>query len=744
MATSKTPKLLNLTTPIIRNQRTLIWLQNQASTVKWSKWDGIVTSLSAYDYWIKHDAKIVGMVITDYPQDTEAFLNKLYEVAKIIPMILISQKVLSLKSEEYWTENFDNLIHLSTMINIYPFLESTWDGSREDAIACFAMLCRYNRVIDCKISKQRSQIIGNDITFSHNIQPNKTWLFTQFFRHKNNRRFKEIKDCLMKNCESPFIDKIILLNEKNYSNEWKYFPGADKIQQVVIGQRLSYSHFLQYVHDQVPDDVFTILSNADIYFSDSIRDLFKIDMKNKMLALLRWDVDPSENVTLFGPRADSQDSWIFLSNSIRSRTWDYSKFNFHLGHPGCDNAFAGHILRNHFVISNPALTFKSFHLHNTSIRNYDFTDTIKSDVYVNIVPSNIIDTKQEKEPNPPISTISNELVQFDIKSSSMSNEITYCTMLEKAGRYNWEPSTENFYFEASIPIYSWKKSSVTPNGLVYDLYHIYKGNHCDNPLYNYWMSASAEIFTPLQTRKKMLAIPFKDTTIFNHPDTYILNYISKCKRLLSNYPDASFYLPKDFKNSLKPFDWNYDALSPVEFDEYSGTWAEEVIGFLPGPESCELGKEDIDTLRSMLPSWKSNPMPYVCAFIVDNIITETFIKEHIIPTLCNKNTNWVIRYIHESEYGSYNRLQGVSLCVFMGSEQTAYRWARLWALPKESCVIEFQQELELHGEFQHLAHVAELKSWVLLLSKGSTEDVQEQIASQFKKWLNKNYEEHFQ
>jgi hypothetical protein len=59
-------------------------------------------------------------------------------------------------------------------------------------------------------------------------------------------------------------------------------------------------------------------------------------------------------------------------------------------------------------------------------------------------------------------------------------------------------------------------------------------------------------------------------------------------------------------------------------------------------------------------------------------------------------------------------------------------------------VVEFQQELKIDGEFQHLAHVAGFKSWVLLLSKGSVTDVQEQIVEQLTKWFKKNEDElHF-
>jgi hypothetical protein len=53
------PKILNLSTPTLRNQRTLIWLQNQSSTIDWSKWDGIITSLDAFKNWSETKSKIV-------------------------------------------------------------------------------------------------------------------------------------------------------------------------------------------------------------------------------------------------------------------------------------------------------------------------------------------------------------------------------------------------------------------------------------------------------------------------------------------------------------------------------------------------------------------------------------------------------------------------------------------------------------------------------------------------------------
>ena len=732
------PKILNLSTPTIRNQRSIIWLQNQSTTVNWSKWDSIVTDINAYKHWSKYNTKIVGIIISEL---NISQLDELFKISKNVPMILLSQKVLSLKSQEYWADNFDNILNLDAILDQYPFIISPWDGTNDDAVSIFSLLCRYNRIIDCKPSNTRINTFSNNISVASNITPNQTWVFTQFFKHKDSARAREIKECLIQNCNCPHIDKIVLLNEKDYSDEFSKIKGSEKIQQVISGKRLTYSDFIKYVSEYVPNNVFTILCNADIYFGDSLSDLHKIKMNDKMLGLLRWDVDTKGEHTLFGPRADSQDSWIFLSNSIKSRSWDYNKLNFQLGQAGCDNAFAGHILRNKFLISNPANSFKTYHLHNTNIRNYEKKDYIRADIYINLAPTFIIDTKQETTPKQKPSMISNDLVSFEVKSSSMSNEITYCTMLEKEGRYKWEPSIENHYFQAEIPLYSWNNSCVTPNGLVYDLYSIYKGKHAEDDKFNYWKNANVDILTPLQKRNKMFAIPYMNTSIFKHPDSYILNYLSRCARLLKTNPGTSFWIPYEFSEYIEYFNWNTEELNAVYFDENTACYADEVVGFLPGPQMLELGSEDIQALRDLYPSWIEKPAGKICSVVLGQQITQKFAEEMISKFLLDRSEDWSIRYVSESEFASYDSLLGSSLCIFIGGQKTQNFWSKLWALPKDCCVIEFQQELKIDGEFQHLAHVSGFKSWVLLLSKGNEKDVQEQILEQLTKWFNKNEDE---
>jgi len=207
-------------------------------------------------------------------------------------------------------------------------------------------------------------------------------------------------------------------------------------------------------------------------------------------------------------------------------------------------------------------------------------------------------------------------------------------------------------------------------------------------------------------------------------------------------PGTSFWIPKQFAEYIDYFDWGTEQLNGAYFDENTGVWANEVIGFLPEPAASELGQEDIAALRALYPSWIEKPVEKICAVVIGPNITEKFVEEHISKFLQNQSGQvldaWSIRYVYESDYASYDSLIGASLCIFVGGQKANNFWAKLWALPKECYVIEFQQELLIDGEFQHLAHVAGFKSWVLLLSKGSAVDVQEQIMEQLEKWFKKN------
>ena len=458
-----------------------------------------------------------------------------------------------------------------------------------------------------------------------------------------------------------------------------------------------------------------------------------------MLGLLRWDIGDAEP-TIFGPRADSQDSWIFLSDSIKEREWDFTPLAFRLGQPGCDNAFAGHMLRNRFTLSNPAYSIQSLHLHRTEYRTYQKRDAVPATVYINLAPGHLIDMKQERVSALAPPYLSHEWVPFEIRSSSMSNEITYCTMLEKQGRYKWEPTVENNYFEPAIPYYIWNKASVTPNGMVYDQHTIYVGKHAENPRFQYWKDSVVDIFTPLLQCDTMLALPFADTSVFRHTNVYVLHYLSRVLRLHKEHPFAkmaSFWLPRECAFSLSG---HIDTTRGIPWNETTGCWAHNVIGTLPGPLAEELGKEEICALRTWLPTWEPRVRGLVCTILLNETagLTRSFVQQRIAPWLQRQDRAWKVRVLDSANtvtHGSYESMLGTALCIFLGDREV---WAPIWALPKDACLLEFQQELQIQGEAQHVAHMAELISWVLLLAKGEIQDVQDQIMEQLEKWYRRS------
>ena len=777
--TSPQPRLLNLNTPTVRNQRTLVWLDQQDPSIPWSVWDGVVTSLEAYRRW-STSARIVGIILLE---ETPGWTEELYALSSSVAMIFLPQRLLRVKSQAFWEDNFDNVMCLEAVYDSYPFLMSPWTSaattsaahrslthavstvgtveeakqimdlqakeSTVDALCIMALLGRYHRLVGVdKIPLARREALAA-VSVEPTALPEQVWMVTQYYRPAHKKRAKEIRQCLKENCANPLISRIVLLNEKDESNDankWYDVPGHEKIHQVVIGTRLTYADFIQYVYDKVPSHVFTILCNADIYWNETLQELWRIQLANRMLGLLRWDIGATPcgqtEPKLFGPRADSQDSWIFLSDSIKDREWDLTPLAFCLGQPGCDNAFAGHMLRNRFALSNPAYSIQSLHLHRTEYRTYDKRDTVPATVYINLAPGHLIDMKQERVPTLAPPYLCHELVPFEIRSSSMSNEITYCTMLEKEGRYTWEPTVENNYFEPAIPYYVWNKAAVTPNGLVYDQHTIYLGKHAEDPRFQYWTGASVDLFTPLLRCETMLALPFADTSVFRHPNVYVLQYLSRALRLWEEHPfakEASFWLPRDAAFSLSLL-LGDRARRGIPWREDTACWAQTVVGGLPGPLALEIGKEDITALRTWLPAWEPRVRGMVCTVLLNETagVTRSFVQQRIAPWLQRQDRAWMVRTVNGADsitHGSYSAMLGTALCVFLGGAEV---WAPIWALPKEACVVEFQQELKLQGESQHVAHMAELIPWVLLLAKGTVEDVQDQIMEQLEKWYRRS------
>jgi len=163
------------------------------------------------------------------------------------------------------------------------------------------------------------------------------YLIYQYFVHREASRNKELQDCLRKNVENPHITKIYLLNEKIYDKK-ELGIDSSKIEQINIVNRIKFKDIFNFVEKESLKG-YIVTCNADIFFDKTIDNLRKSTMstKKQLLAQLRFDYTNKQlgKCKLFGPRADSQDAWIWHSNFNPNK--EEKIFNIMFGKPGCDN-----------------------------------------------------------------------------------------------------------------------------------------------------------------------------------------------------------------------------------------------------------------------------------------------------------------------------------------------------------------------------------------------------------------------
>lgn len=189
-------------------------------------------------------------------------------------------------------------------------------------------------------------------------------LFTSYFLVSNQERQAEYDECLKRNIKCVAIDKIYLLIESPTDIE---ILKHKKVKTILIKGRPTYNVFFELINKYSGFDDWSIVSNSDIYFDDTIMGLESYSNKY-CLALTRWEVKP--HCIEFLNRVDSQDCWIIKGkiNNVQG--------NFELGKCGCDNAIAHRLTQAGYNVINPSKTIKSYHIHNSNHRTYNVNNKV--------------------------------------------------------------------------------------------------------------------------------------------------------------------------------------------------------------------------------------------------------------------------------------------------------------------------------------------------------------------------------
>ncbi len=194
-------------------------------------------------------------------------------------------------------------------------------------------------------------------------------LITQYYVSPNSSRQIEINKCLYENAKNNHIDEIHLLNEMEYDLSFIPHEFQDKIKQITIKddtiskKRLTYKYAFQYINTNLKNKI-CILSNADIYFDDSLKYFDGYNIDNVFITLGKYN-----DGVLHNKAHRSHDSWIFKSpvniNFTHHKTMS-------MGTHRCDHIIAFIAQENGYKLTNPSLTIKSHHEHKSAHRNYNY------------------------------------------------------------------------------------------------------------------------------------------------------------------------------------------------------------------------------------------------------------------------------------------------------------------------------------------------------------------------------------
>lgn len=177
-------------------------------------------------------------------------------------------------------------------------------------------------------------------------------LITQFWNFENPKRKEEIYDCLLKNTRNRYISKIYVFSENDSYIKFQH----NKIVPLKANHRLTYFEMFKTVNQSFSNQI-CIVSNADIYFDESIVKLNHLDYKNKIIALSSYD---NETRLL---EDYSIDSWILKSTNL-----PYTEHEIGKSHD--DLRLLKRLKEHGLEIINPCKEIFSYHIDNSKQLKY--------------------------------------------------------------------------------------------------------------------------------------------------------------------------------------------------------------------------------------------------------------------------------------------------------------------------------------------------------------------------------------
>jgi hypothetical protein len=760
--TGKPIRILRTEASISRDKKTLVYLTGDADkSARWNRWQTIVSDREGLA--VLEETMVVPnhVILWNRLSDEEIVFWKgwLTIHAKEVHIVILSQTIANQLGSDILEKI--NVLCYNEMFDLYPFIETplTDDSSLLQIIYATATIFRYNEVYHSKSNygtRDKEVLKAIKCYESHGGKINSTLLeasivpkfvlIQQYFEHSLSRRAREIKECLLRNIKNPYIDEIHLLNEKAFqpTNDWLKHP---KVRETVIVNRISYDAVFNHIKSNVGPNTIVAFSNSDIYFGSEIRHLYSISLSKRFLSLLRWDdhnmpqiqpgsVDWQES-KIFGPRPDSQDTWIVLSDDVTFNP-NIDDFQIPFGKPGCDNAINVAMLKQKFLVCNPAYTIKTYHMHLSATRNYNPQDIVEKPIYLYIDPTIIQEYQQVKDLQPwlkiPQSSKQTATVFRQIKYVNENSAKTICTMLrrEKKWFYNVDEKNDFVYETDFVPnTYNLESKFTSPNGLVYGMNQIFIDKN--EQWLKKWETANINILATTLHVPNLLAMEFTEEMNRNI-SLWCTQYLAPALRIRNQIYAKSGEKPEflvcqrdSFPEFLSSLAWQPagEKVRFVPYDEKLQYYADSLWVVEPRQTEARIQPDDIATLRQLIPSYLKTEQKEKSTVIFamegdEDILSKSWFERIQLTTFKGWRVNRIGSKTTAKEIMQV--LAGADVLIGQSdSEWSPLSW--MWCLPEKATVIEVMRDTKPKGENIHLAAVSGLQ-YLLIVAKREPLDIQ--------------------
>ena len=211
-------------------------------------------------------------------------------------------------------------------------------------------------------------------------------LIVNYYKDQQIDRSAEIDLCLKLNCVNKLFNRIIIINET-----MKDIDFIDKSDRIIIlnnPNRLTFNEIFNISNDYSLENTTNILINSDIVIGENF-DNIKLDYAEWAFVLSRYNILDDGKIN-FCDDPGSFDTWIWegkLKHNIG---------NYLMGKPNCDVLLANE-LSQFYKMKNPSYDLKTYHVHNTNIRNYNISEKISGKyLKIKITDLKIIKTKKKE------------------------------------------------------------------------------------------------------------------------------------------------------------------------------------------------------------------------------------------------------------------------------------------------------------------------------------------------------------